>query len=959
MQTKTKRLSITLLILALCMCLVCGLAMTVSSAKADTTTLTLDSFKTTAGASISTSGPLGMKFQATISKTDYDKVIDVDENAEFGMAIARGTVSSVKDFTDYASQNSDKVHHKNETWEVGHAPTDENVQTVSYTFIINNIDADNYAKNYVAVAYAKVNGEYYYSKAEDTAITRSPLIVAINYVCSEQANVDKENDKFAYEIISDEQPTLVLDKEGYVVGDKPVVKVNNVVVYPKLESNNTSVFEVENGAIVAKTLGTATLTAKVEGWGTDVFSVEENVAINPVISKSGILTTYTNGEETTVKVNDGTSDIITETVSTETFDLYDAIISYRENKNITDNKSYTVSVESATYKNYSVETAIITAINSVETFKTATQDSTDSGKYYYLTSDIALDRTPVYNIGSYVNYLLGTSSGVATCLNLDGRGYKLSFVDANSGACRTLFELIKDSYIKNLNIVYDFDYNFSTVGTIAYQVVNSTFENCYFDVTESVTMANAQDGQKYNQSAIKWGANSNFVNCVFELNDKDIEDAYKLVVAGHDSRVGKFTNCAILTNDTTLTAEDLLSNKTGLTTVDFDVYNDVQDLIAGEKDVDAWKPVWEFNSNLSLIKLCGASVYEIPKDAAIEGTPTVDGIVTFKTGVSGLKIDLYSAAKKHIVTLEENYTGTTFDLYTAIADYRINNGVTTNESYIAKFESASARSELATATIGAISDLATLRAAVDRANEDTDNMYYYLSADVELLETGAGMGEGLTAFATGVNNNNSANKAYLNLDGRGYALKMNVVKTGSGDRLMFDQIVNSNIKNLVVDYNVQLAIIRKGTFAYQILNSKFDNCYFQLTMKCEYANEKSIKHFTQIAEGSTFNNCVFNIVDNSSDKNYPVHLVNSTTKAYFNNCAVSYNDYNNQAGLEQLFGNYNTTYIPDINPYSTIDSLVNAESADDTWNDNLKITSEGIILCGKTIADVTAMVEDT
>ncbi len=339
--------------------------------------------------------------------------------------------------------------------------------------------------------------------------------------------------------------------------------------------------------------------------------------------------------------------------------------------------------------------------------------------------------------------------------------------------------------------------------------------------------------------------------------------------------------------------------------------------------------------------------------ASVKVTVAPADVVMSKSGV----LTFAAASDKTVVindgtsdVVTKTATDASFDAYAAIIDYRVANSITAEKAYTVKVTGSDFTKTFDTATFKAVGDKVEFRAMVDRADRKTDNKYFYLTADIAFVqedEATGGYGTGYKLFCSAENQalNQNPHETVLNLDGRGYTLSATYSNPNGGDRWMFDRIIDSNIKNLSIKYDLVLGVIRQATVANHIIDSTLDNCYIFINITADHATAKGIKHFAYRYENATFNNCIFNIVDNSADKEYPVYLCTEGENYLFNNCAISYND---QQGIDAMFALYYEECIVGTSLYSTMTELLTAESAK-TWPSAWDMNATSLKLAGKTL----------
>ena len=142
MKTMSKKLGIVAAFAAFAICLGGGLASVNAQAETDVNapvTLELTSFKTNYGASIRKDTPAGIRFSASISKTDYEKLAGKDY--EFGMAFVKGNCTSVSQLKELVKTNESQILKPNtdNRWSVTNNPN-TGTNTYEYTYGLVGID---------------------------------------------------------------------------------------------------------------------------------------------------------------------------------------------------------------------------------------------------------------------------------------------------------------------------------------------------------------------------------------------------------------------------------------------------------------------------------------------------------------------------------------------------------------------------------------------------------------------------------------------------------------------------------------------------------------------------------------------------------------------------------------------------------------------------------------------------
>ena len=548
MKTISKKLGIVAAFVAFAICSGVGVASANAQAETDVNapvTLELTSFKTNYGASIRKDAPAGIRFSASISKTDYEKLEGKDY--EFGMAFVKGNCTSVSQLKELVKTNENQILKPNteNRWSATNNPN-TGTDTYEYTYGLVGIDSASYNTYYTALAYVKVDGMLYYSTVEnETDTVRTPLYVAVSHL-----NAGNTSDAFVQGIVDSALTgkTIAFDEATYTLTGEnvtPKILLDGKEVPLKITSQNPAIVKVENGELVGVGKGTTKIVASIEGKET-TYSCEANVsvesfAVTPTIAKNGIMTLNTAEEETTISLYKDGSLVTTlaENVTDSTYDVYDAIIDYRVQNGIKAEVAYEVKVESDSYVG-SVATKKFVPLTSANDFYTkynSTQNSTSEEGYYYLTQDIAFSN------------MTGSNMLQKAKACLDGRGYKVytaSTADRTNGTSAAFAGQLEGVYIKNL--VFDYSVKFGSKLAkglfVGDYIVSSTLENCYIKVTLDLV-----NGTKNAKVIGGLDGTIKFTNCVFEINDVNQEDDYRLLLSDNASKA-TFTNCAYITTDT-------------------------------------------------------------------------------------------------------------------------------------------------------------------------------------------------------------------------------------------------------------------------------------------------------------------------------------------------------------------------------------------------------------------------
>lgn len=598
-----KRFSlVTLLLLAFTAFTLSFAAYTV---KADSA-LNLTSFKTTTGAWIRTDlEHPGIRFAAEISAEDYNTII-ANENYEIGMAIAKAdSVTALKDKAESDSNNVLKAKDADK-WVNGFAPTDESATTYKYTFAIIDLADANLNTAYTALAYVKIGESVYYSSNEgETASTRTPLQVAVAHMT---ANPDDDLDfakKIADKVLGGESPLakLAFDKVSYdlSVGGSvtPVVYAGESALSVNVTSNDENIVKVENNTLTGVKSGTTTITVTVKGETSDYTATADVVVgkevLNVTTAADGVISFDTKGEKAAIKLNLEDSEVgFAENLTEGTYDLYSAIIEYREKYSITDNVSYTVTVESESYK-ADITTAKFYAIGTAADFLAIGSSIDNSQNYFYLTSNLTFTEQKGLGHGNGIFCGKNDNKGNEawnTTMNIDGRGYTLEAKFSNSNAgTRYMFDTIYQSNFKNVVIKCDFTLCACKFGSIAYSLKGSNFKNCLFSV--NLNIAAKYDTYSY-YSMVEEIDNTTFNDCIFDFNIITVETKPTYISNGTGNG-GTFNNCAAVGNIASNSDNKLFNGQVN-TVSNISVYSDKSDFLATEIG-KTWSDAWTITAN--------------------------------------------------------------------------------------------------------------------------------------------------------------------------------------------------------------------------------------------------------------------------------------------------------------------------------------------------------------------------
>lgn len=354
--------------------------------------------------------------------------------------------------------------------------------------------------------------------------------------------------------------------------------------------------------------------------------------VAPVLDANGMLALNTKGEETTISVYAAddvelTTALTKDVTSDTSYDIRELILSYMEkNVAVTGNYSYTVTVESRSYKGtYTSETFVpITSETEFLKLGVSNTDLNASGvkyEYNYLAKDL--------DVSSYAgkNTRHGVSVWAMMEFNLDGRGHTITnnYEHNTSSSYRGLscywgnIDTTTRNWWKNVSYVANITSDgYKLHNLIGCNVTAYDFYNCYFEVT----VVNNGTGH----CGLFDVASSTFNDCMFVLNNTT-EDSYDVIVfakAEKNCAGSSLNNCAIINNSTETNV--VTTDCTGLAVPTAYRYNNLVDFIAGnngtlrnsdnaaQKDpvadgtkcYTAWDSVWSITDGG--ISLCGQQI---------------------------------------------------------------------------------------------------------------------------------------------------------------------------------------------------------------------------------------------------------------------------------------------------------------------------------------------------------------
>lgn len=930
---KLKSLGLLFCSLVLCLC-VLGMVFTTTKTFADETepnSITIDqltSFSTDETVEVRTNGKTGIRFTAGLSQEEYNGLVAQygEGNFELGMAIARvGSIDALKakiaEFTANPIENKN-IFFEMTTWDSSNNP-DLGSTKYEYNFVIMDMSESNYNVQYTALGYVKAGDEIAYATG---GATRTLLQAASKYYLM----TDDEAELTYFEGIinaatSATGATLALDKATYEIeAGKPLsisATLNGNPVTPIYSVADAEVAEVVNNVVIGKKAGTTTITATLGSLTAQATVDFGKIAIEPALENHS-LKIETNGEAGTITLY--SADKSAQKTSwdfdadTTSFDIRDSIVSWRETNSVSADESYVAVVESESYMGeYATEKFV--AIDSGSEFITGATSTysglaQSKGNYFYLTSDIDVSAGAAKNTSSYNQ----TNMTVFNEWNFDGRGYTIRLTHIQSASITSsytgLFGYIgyhtyhtdglglswkNVSYVANITV----ESGANCIGTLATEVPNVDFENCYFEVklTNKTT------------SAVPFIANlglgSTMTNCIVEMNSstgafdfKGAKNSGELYLdnvviisnSGTDMFVGNKDNVKATNVYGYDTFADMFNATNGkvmnghaqgtATDASF-TYEDVAD---GTKCYAGWTAPWSFTE--TDVELMGQMV-RTTREIRTTVTPVMSNHrLALNTEGEETEIVLYEDAEmsNQLAVLADATTEKTFDIRDSIVSYREENAITADAKYYVKVSSENYIGSYETETFVAVSSGSALEATGNNGQAVAYNYitnYYYLTNDI-VLDADKNNG--------GWNQINVNVFRYTSVDGRGYTITNNYEAsstsydyTGLAGYLGGEgKAGDLTFKNVHYKANVSLAENVKtdylSLFAMNSGNYTFENCYFEFTVTNKSVKDVPLGNFKT---GSKFVDCLFEI--NVSESSYKdVVIFNGGSNATISNSAI-------------------------------------------------------------------------
>jgi len=846
------------------------------TAKAEVGTPTLTSFKALDGASIRTTDPLGIRFTAEISKDEYYELLDSYEgrSVTLGMVVGR----NVTDIDDL-KENGIKVQRS--LWAPDDNPENPNATIYRYNVAIHGLKDTSSNAEYTALGYYAVDGEIV--EYASTSIMRTPLQIATAHIAKYGVDgLETDEKDFVVGIVDNVMTAGAAEfkfTESSVTVNcfeefAPEVTVDGVAVTPIYSVPNDGVAEITaDGKIKGLKEGQTTVTATLasiagENYTSTMTLNVEKTTVTPVVNPDGTLSLNTNGAETTVKIDD----VAIEGIYTDdTLNIVDYIL---DNKNVTSETEFTISVESAGCTGEVDHTFV--PVNQ-DSFKTTLNSATEANKgkvHYFLTSDISLTSSDVSK-----HWIYYTVFGPIHA-HLDGRGYKVAFETTYTDASTGFAGLFEACDVTWSNVHFDMDITiakdamidalFSTSNSSRTTGAVNGLLNCYFDVkinpyeesddpfTKTICLFNASAG-KYNNNVFNINAPT---GCVVSITS-----------GGIGKTAPTFNNNIIISSEANYQfVASVINNKT---ITNGYLYNSMKDMLIGgnykkvgncvaslNETVEVTNaPVygsfgdnWTFDKDNGTIELCGREVFNSELKVDID----VDGVVTFDA--------MGEEAKLYVDTVEVADATSGFNL----TDYAFKIGLTGDKTYTVKVESASYAGEV-TKTYKALTNANFLETVNQYNTAANSNIYFYLTENVELQGKNGGSNLGDMKYEVNPSSNYLCHyvfeNAFFTLDGRGYTLKLAWIHQSNwrGGGLIYNHY--GNWKNLVFDLDASFGDLCPSTFVYYMKadtesgqTGAFTNCYFDVDYGAGKANEAVITNFT----AGEIRNCIFDIAASGS-----------------------------------------------------------------------------------------------
>ncbi len=204
------------------------------------------------GGSVRTTDPSGLRFQSKIPSGM------VDTGATFGTLLIPKAVLGDNELTHATSKVEDVEQEKWATESVRVSNPNEYEEGYDYfNAVLKDIPASHYDKVIVARSYVYANGQYYYAEAVERSIAQVAAYALEDGYTNEKL-YDYVDNALAGSNVTIEESVEILVGDSYQLtleGNKGYIAI--------WASSNTDVVTVENGKLIAKAGGEATITAKL------------------------------------------------------------------------------------------------------------------------------------------------------------------------------------------------------------------------------------------------------------------------------------------------------------------------------------------------------------------------------------------------------------------------------------------------------------------------------------------------------------------------------------------------------------------------------------------------------------------------------------------------------------------------------------------------------------------------
>lgn len=257
----------------------------------------VSSFEMSDGASVRKVSPQGLRFSATIDKSQYDALGSAYSGSEIKMGMMIAPLDLVKDKGEFVLSNteltegSDYLVVQRKVWAT---PVDsDSADVYRFNAVLSTLKESNYDRNFVARAFITIGSETAYASSFDP-IGRNAVYVAL--ASKGHGESGEQLDKYIATLQSYVDPVLsVPENVTLFVGETKKIKatVNGLEVYPSLSvTGGQTGVTVSYNSLKGVIAGSYAVTAFVND-GIDTVSASINVTVteNPVL-KNGTYLSY-------------------------------------------------------------------------------------------------------------------------------------------------------------------------------------------------------------------------------------------------------------------------------------------------------------------------------------------------------------------------------------------------------------------------------------------------------------------------------------------------------------------------------------------------------------------------------------------------------------------------------------------------------------------------------------------